>query len=241
MSSQELLKWHIRIFKLCALLPPEKPSTLHRFHLISFCIFIYIAFPLSELTSALFVKSTAAVVDRLILTSSNVLVATKSFNLLFKRKRFTEILRINNKLEETALQKERLNILSPIFKQSDFIFWFFGINYFGCWVFVFLQVLISGPELRIWSSTYFYPVEILHHPLIYFGGIVFQDIASFFHMSSIALDTYGASLIATLTGHITILCQRFQTMGHSTDRGAKYHEKQELIGLCERYILITKY
>lgn len=98
-------------------------------------------------------------------------------------------------------------------QDSDRLLLLFCLNYVGSWICVGIQVIMSDPGHRLYSSTHLLPIEFLHQQNIYLGGILFQAISNLFMVFvDIVVDTYGASLFV-LGGHIDVLGQRLRELG----------------------------
>lgn len=93
------------------------------------------------------------------------------------------------------------------------------------------------------SSTFLYPNAFLHQQAIYLGGIVFQSISNLFLVTvDIMVDTYGASLLYVLGGHIDVLGQRLQSLGNGCNKYDDYRrEEANLVELCKKYLLIIRF
>lgn len=247
MGSDRAFKWHIRIFTACGLLSSETSSAYYTYYSISISILSYILFPLSSIFCVFFLDSVDAIVGNLLITSTNVMLAIKGFNMLLKQKMFAELLKILKKLDESVSQAEYQRIFLPIFKRTNRLLLFFIIFYGFSWISEAHQVIVSPKAERMWSSTYYYPVEILHRPFIYFGGIIFQAVTAF-HQVTVALtvDTFCAPLIDVANGHVKVLKERMGNLGFTlTEQKRKlkdfHQEKLTLVKLCETYILILRY
>lgn len=245
MNSRESLKWHILFFKICGVWHPEHGSILYTLWSLFFSFIVYIAFSISLLVCVFFVDSVNKIVDHMIITSSVIMVAVKAYNVLVMRKQFDELLILMQELDDSTTIEEHRNIFQPIFKESDFLFKFFCFSYLSTWSAIALQVIVSPPDERTWPSTYLYPIKYLHHPFIYVGGLFCQGISNFFVCSmDVAEDTYGASLLHILGGHIMALGQRLSDLGNTNkirqNTVDSYQHKFQLIECCKRYILILR-
>lgn len=111
----------------------------------------------------------------------------------------------------------------------------------SAWIHVAMQVMMSPPNTRIWSSTFSYPVELLHHTNIYIGGILFQAFSNFsLVIVDVAVDTYGASLLHVLGGHLNILGKQLRNLGQNNMRNPEIERKTEMIEICEKYVSIIE-
>lgn len=116
------------------------------------------------------------------------------------------------------------------------LFSIFFVDYMLAWVVILLQVLVSPPEMRIWPSTNPLPFEYLHTPAIYLSGLIFQGASNLLLVFlDGALDTYGASLLNLLSGHIAVLGTRLENIDHLSSN------RLHLVDCCKRYILILRY
>lgn len=241
MDSRQILKWHINIFRAYGMWRPKNKSKLYDFYVIIYSIFFNVGLPLSELVCVLFVGSVDAIVDNLVLTSSVILVVLKTFNVLVKQKIFYEVFDILKELDETITPKDH-KIFVQISKRSSFWLLFFLIDFVSCWAISLFQVIVSDAKYRIWSSTYLYPAGILHHPIIYFSGVVFQGIGHFIQVTlNPAVDTYGAALIDLINGHINVLSRELNSLGYSVEEmESSQHQKLALIHICKKYASINE-
>lgn len=241
MNSQTAITYHIRAFKVCGMWLLGNSSLLYRLWSFIYSLFVCIIFPISAVICVFFADSVEVFVDHLFISSTFIMAAIKGFNVFVKLKTFSQLFQLMSELDETITPEEHQKIFLPIFKQSNGLFLFFCGNYGASWLFILFQVLASSPEKRMWSSTYLYPIEFLHHPTIYMGGIVFQGIANFLLVIfGIALDSYPASLLHVLSGHISVLGNRMSNIADCKKRHDSFGEKQELITNCKRYILISR-
>lgn len=243
MDSRKVLKWHIRVFKFCGLWPPEDGSILYNIWVVLFTLAVNIGFPLSQLICVLYVDSVNAAVDHLVITSTVIMAVIKGLNVLAKKKTFVELLRLMERLDETVKPEEHENIFKRKFRDSNRLLSLFCINYIGSWTCVAIQVVMSEPEHRLWSSTYLYPNEFLHQSSIYLGGMIFQSISNLLLVFvDIVVDTYGASLLHVLGGHIDVLSQRLQALGQGCKKDGDYcHQKELLVELCKKYLLMIRF
>lgn len=241
MNSRKVLKWHIRVFKICGFWLPEDESTLYNFYTIIFSILVFVGLSTSQLISVFYLDSINAIVDHLILTSTNIMMSIKAFNLLYKRKVFAKLLQLMKQMDNTVSDDEEKSIFRPLFIDSDRMLLIFLIDYAFSWIFVAIQVIMSPPKTRIWSSTFFYPVEILHRPNIYIGGILFQAISTIFLIIfSVAGDSYGASLLHILGGHLNVLGSHIRNFGKNELRFTAIDRKAELVNIYKKYISIIE-
>lgn len=243
MDSRDVLKWHIRVFKFCGLWPPEDGSILYSMWVVFFTLTVNIGFPVSQLICVLYVDSVNAAVDHLLITSTVIMAAIKGVNVLAKKKIFVELLHLMKQLDETITPQEHDNIFKKKFRNSNRLLSLFCVCYIGCWTCVSIQVIMSKPEHRLMSSTFLYPNAFLHQQAIYLGGIVFQSISNLFLVTvDIMVDTYGASLLYVLGGHIDILGQRLQSLGNGCNKYDDYRrEEANLVELCKKYLLIIRF
>lgn len=243
MDSRVVLKWHVRVFKICGLWPPEDGSILYNIWVVFFTITVNIGFPVSQLICVLWVDSVNAAVDHLVITSTVIMAVVKGLNVLAKKKTFVELLRLMKELDSTVTPDEYERIFKRKFQLSDGLLLLFCINYIGSWTCVAIQVIMSDPAHRLWSSTYLYPSEFLHQRSIYTGGIIFQAISNLLLVFvDIMVDTYGASLLHILGGHIEILSQRLQALGKDCNTIDDFRQQEPiLIELCKKYLLIIRF
>lgn len=135
---------------------------------------------------------------------------------------------------------EHTQFFAPILYESKLMFITFCIICYMSWVALVVQAIFSPPASRIYLSTYFYPGEFLHKPVIYFGGLAYEAILNFIFIAvSQAVDLFGPALLHVLGGHIEILCHRLQNFGRKEIDAEKL--KSELIENCKMYEDITRY
>lgn len=239
MDSCLVLKWHIRLFKLCGLWPPENGSTLYSIWMVFFNWFVNVAYPISQIACGFWIESVDRMVDYVFITSSVIMVVIKGFNVLAKKKYFVELLRLIQELDATITTEEYEKHFKPKFQSLNTLLQFFTFTYMGCWVFAVSQDIVADPSQKTYSSTYFYPSEFLHQRDIYTGGIMFQWIANLCQVIiNIFVDTYGAWLTHILGGHIEVLSQRLQSLGINPEDS--HDQEKELIKLCKKYLLIIR-
>lgn len=243
MDSRLVLKWHLRVFQICGLWSAENGSILYSTWMIIFTTFVNIGFPLSQLICVLWVDSIEAVVNNLIIASSIFLAAIKGMNVLAKKKYFIQLLHLMKELDDGITTEEYAKIFKPKFMQSNQLLILFCANYVGSWIFVAIQVIISNPAERLWSSTYLYPNEYLHQSTIYIGGIIFQSVSNFFLVFvDVAVDTFPAILLHMLTGHIELLSKHLQVLGKDCSRAYEYQSQEKILfKLCKKYVIIIRY
>lgn len=99
MDSRLVLKWHIRVFKLCGLWPPKGGSILYSIWVVFFTLTVNIGFPISQLICVLWIDSVNAAVDNMIITSSVIMAVVKGLNVLAKKKTFVELLQLMKELD----------------------------------------------------------------------------------------------------------------------------------------------
>lgn len=77
MDSRNVLKWHIRVFKVCGMWPPDNRSPWYTVWMFVFCFAVNIVFPISLLTCVVFVNSINGMVDHLLISSTVFMAAIK--------------------------------------------------------------------------------------------------------------------------------------------------------------------
>lgn len=243
MDSRLVLKWHIRVFKLCGLWPPKGGSILYSIWVVFFTLTVNIGFPISQLICVLWIDSVNAAVDNMIITSSVIMAVVKGLNVLAKKKTFVELLQLMKELDSTVTPSEYDRVFKRKFLVSNGLLLLFCASYFGSWSCIAVQEIVSDPAKRLWSSTYLYPSEFLHHNGIYLGGIIFQSLSNLLVVIvDIVADTYGASLLLLLGGHIEILGEHLQALGKDCDKTEDFkHQHKILIELCKKYLLIIRF
>lgn len=244
MDSVVVLKWHIRIYKVCGLWPPEQPSPLYFWYSVVFNILVNIVLPLSTISAVFFIDSIDLMVDHMVLTSTLIMVTIKSFNFIAKRKIFYEFLDILRELDKSVTPTEHRIHFVPAFRRADLLVKFFICNYYTNCLFIVLNALLAEPEHRMLPSTHLYPIKCLHYPIVLFGGTIFQIITTLFQAAiDIAFDTYGAAIIDVVNAHITVLGEHLTVMGHSSYPRSEQSFQQNklvLVDLCNKYILILR-
>lgn len=242
MNSCLVLKWHLKIFKICGLWPSENSSIYYKILIIFYNVTVNIGFPISKIICGLWINSVDAAVDYLLIASSITVAAIKAINVLSKRNKFIQLFDVMKKLDQSITCKEYVEIFQQKCQHSDNLFFITLVSYFMSWICLAIQVIMSKPADRMWSSTYPYPSEFLHHQTIYGAGIIFQAIANFFIvLVDVAVDTYGPSLLHILGGHIEVFGKRLKALGKNCTKYDDYKNEQKvLVDLCEKYILIIR-
>lgn len=225
---------HLFAFKVCGLWETEKSSNLYKLWSLFFSYVICIGFPISQIICVFYVNSVNQVVDHLVLTSTVAVVPFKAFNVLYNRKKFEQLLVNLRQMDEKSFIE--FPSRSAIKKKSFFITFMFLCAYLSAWILVALQVIFSPPNARIWSSTFLYPHEWFHHPVIYVGGLCYQCYSNFMLCFLDAfVDTYGAILLIILDGHIQSVGNKLQSIGQNA-RDSKYMKNnEELLAICRAY------
>lgn len=243
MNSRNVLRWHMGVFKLFGLWAPQNFSILYTIWSIICASLFYIGDPISQLMAVFYVSSVNGAVDHLVMTSTIIMAAIKGLNVLVRRKKLAELFRLMEELDQTVTPDEHERVFKQKFLDSDRLFFLFCINYIGSWICVGFQTIMAEPERRLYSSTYFFPNEFLNQPNIYFGGMIYQAMSNVvLVLVDIAADTYGASLLHVLGGHIDILCESLQRLGEDCDETEDYqHQEVVLVELCEKYLKIIRF
>lgn len=242
MDSRIVLKWHIRVFKLCGLWPPEHGSILYNIWAIIFTLIVNIGFPVSQVVCVLWVDSVNAAVDLLVITSTVIMAVIKGLNVLVKKKTFVELLHLMKELDASITSAEYEKFFKRKLSHSNRLLLLFCLNYIGSWTCLTIQVIMSDPADRLWSSTFLYPNEFLHIRSIYIGGIIFQAISNLFLVFvDIVVDTYGPSLLHILEGHIEVLSEHLQELGARCYKSENFNRQEiRLINLCKNYLLVIR-
>lgn len=243
MDSQNVLKWHIKVFKFTGLWTPIDRSILYAIW-STFCIvMVYLGYPISQLITLFYVNTVTTAVDRLVMTSTIVMAAIKALNVLTKRRTFMKLFHLMTDLDDTITPKEHEAVFKGIFRDSNRLFVLFFVNYIVAWICVDFQSIMSDPERKLYPSTYFFQNEFLNQRPIYVGVMVYQAISNLFLIiSAIAVDTYGSSLLHILGGHIDLLHRRLQRLAKNCKKIDEYkHQKEILVELCERYLRIIRF
>lgn len=242
MNSINVLNWHMRVFKLTGL-SPTNSSILYTIW-THFCILtIFTGYPLSQLIAVFYVDSVSAAVDHLVMTSTVVMAAIKGLNVLVKRKTLIELFNLMADLDVTVTTEQHETVFKHKFIESDRLFLLFCVNYVGSWICVGFQTLLSEPEHRLYSSTYYFSNEFLNQRNIYVGVMIYQAIANFVMVFvDIAVDTYGASLLHVVGGHIDVLNQQLEHFCKNCTKSDDYlHQKIIFVEICDKYLKIIKY
>lgn len=232
-----------RVFKACALWPPEGGSTLYSIWMVFFILTVCIIFPISQIVCVFWVDSVNAAVQNLLISSTITMVVIKGMNVLANQKTFLEFFHVLSELDSTVTPDEYEKIFKKIFFVSDSLLNLFCFNYNVSYVFLAIQVIVSDPADKLWASTYLYPIDFLHQRTIYLGGIIYQAVSNLAIIYiSMCVDTYPASLLHILGGHVEVLGLRMQALGkNSDDIQDIQHGEKDLIKLCKEYLLIIRF
>lgn len=238
MDSEKVLEWHKKDFKFYGVWPRENPTVFQFVHALLFYTIFIVMFTVSAVICVFFCNSIDAMVDNLLLSTTFVMVSIKAFNMLATKRTFFNVFRTLKELDATVTTDEHRQIFVPIFERSAFIFKCIFVQFLVNGILIVAQVLLSKPELRILSSTYLYPGEFWHNPIIYNAGIYFQLISCIFQATlDSAFDTYVGALLDLLDGHITALGRRFRALGNLT---IEAELKLSVILACKKYVLILE-
>lgn len=244
MSTADIFKYHIFMFRVCGIWPNEKGGWLYDCWSVIFYVIVAIGFPLSQLVCVFFVDSVDGVVENLLLVNTCATAAVKGVNLYIQKRKLVQLFSILDKLDEnTPIERKKYEeIFEPLIKSGNRISLMFAAAYGTSWTILALQLFLVSADKRGWSSTYLYPEGFFHMPIIYVGGSIYQATSNlFFCFLDAALDTYAVIFMNILIGHIEVMkiqLQQFTADDSPQNRSRQY---QSLIRLCEYYKSILRY
>lgn len=242
-NSLSALKNPFRVLWLSGAWCSENSSFTSR-HLYNIWTFINVIlfgllFTMVEISNTFFGNSTANVVDHLMLTSTIFAAIFKALVLIYNRKRvkklFDLIQTLDNQLEIDDIQTKFMKIWKICFS----IFWVTFCGYICCLNLVFIQIIFSSPEKRLYSSTHLFPNEIWRNPMIYNAVLLFEMISNGTScLLSIGLDTHILILTYILYGHFDVLATKLSELG---TRNTEHDNYAKLRELCIRYNVLLRY
>lgn len=241
MDSLSVVRNPFQILQLSGVWCPEKPTKLVRYCFSLWTIVnvfgLNIAFTLIEVSNTFYINSIDEMVDHLMITSTIFVTILKAINVLVHRKSILELFDLIRELDYD-IEPVHHKIFIPVLKISKFLFYAFLVSYLSCVSLVFVQIIFSEPQDRLYSSTHFYPNEFLHATGIYNGVLLFQVIANGTScFMDIGLDIYGIILIFVLYGHIDVLREQFLNLGSEEIELMNYNTMQKL---CRRYETVLR-
>lgn len=239
MDSREIIGSYVKVFKIYGLWPSEKSSFSYSLWSIVVSIFLYLLHTLFKLSSVVFANSIDEMVGILLVSSAVATISAKAFILKLRNGTFLELLNLIQYMDGKIHVNDQQKFLAPLINQSQFVFKSFIYYTCLCWTFLVIQVIISPPEKRIYSSTYFYPYESLKQPIIYVGGLIYEAMGNFLIIPIfVALNYYGVMLLCILVAYIDIFCGRLRSFGN---KNLKISEQLRcLVEICEIYIGISR-
>lgn len=238
MDSTKSLKYQLKTFRILGAW--KKPSKFSIFYTIwTMILFVIVGFlfPLSQILSIFFASSISEMVDRMVITSSVVIVVVKAINVYTKQEKLQEFFHVIKRLDKKITEEAHIAQFNEIIKFSQQMYFSFFYSFLSTCVVLVFQTIYSKPSRRLWSSTYSYPYEWAQHPYVYVGGLFFQGIANtIVVLFAVSTDTYVAIFNHVLAGHIDVLNDRLQHLGDKEFAvdADKYHY-DELVQCCRIY------
>lgn len=240
MDTRKVLNWHLKILRVLGLWPEPDDSIGYSIRSIVLGLFLFMSYPLFQFACVFFVNSVDDAVVILLLSSTMVTTVMKVYIVKSNRGTFADLLTLMQEMDQTISFSEHELFFVPIFQQCKLMFITFCSICYSSWVLLVLQTIVSPPESRLYLSTYLYPIEVLHLPIIYYGGLIYEAASnSIFIAVTQAVDLFGPSLLHVLGGNIDILCKRLQFYG--TKKRNLHQQKTELVQLCRMYLRIIRY
>lgn len=237
MDSLTALKYIIVIFQLNGVWYPKStsPIVVYPYRLWTFInLFVfYMGFTVVEVFNVFLEISTAAIVDHLLVSITVFVTFFKAAAVVYNRKRIDQLfdlIRILDKqLEPRDIQKK----FKWIWTFNIVFFWIALPTYLCCLTALYVQVFVSEPAERFYSSTHFHSNEFLTKPIVYKSVLIFEfasnGTACFIDS---ALDNYGIMLMHVLCGHFDVLSEKLSELGSKKSEPENYHRLREL---CMRY------
>lgn len=234
MHTEINLKFHLILFRVVGLWPTSKSSKSYIIWCAFFSLIVIIGFPISQIVCVFYVNSVNEAVDSLLLLCTAAFVPPKAFNVLFHVKQLTELLKLINEMDEKKfIGSTHFNVIK---KRSSWITYSSACVYISACCCIAIQVIVSEPSKRFWSSTFFYPAEILHGQVIYVSGIFYQGFSNFiFVILCAAVDTYAVVLLIILNEYIRAIGNKLQSIGYKNQHLKFGKNEKELIVICQTY------
>lgn len=242
MNSLETLKYHFKTFHFTGALPPPEQTVFHKIWSWIFFLIVGVLFPFSQILSIFFAKSINEMVDRLIITSSAVVVVAKGLNLYTKCQQLMDFFAILRLLDREITETRHINQFNKVIRDAHRLYYLFLYPFIATCVLLVFQTIYSRPEIRLWSSTFTYPFEWAQDVCIYVGGLFFQGIANTsMVIFAVSVDTYGVILIHVVTSHIKVLNESLEQLGAKYSHFQSKQAINELIYYCKVYENILRY
>lgn len=212
------------------------------YYMWTMLIFITIGtlFPISQIVNIFFAKSVTEMAERMVITSSVIVVAAKAFILYINRKGLDDLLQLLKDLDGEIQERSHINQLNSAVKLGRQMYIAYLFPYISTCVLLVFQTIYSRPENRMWSSTYAYPFEWAQRPAVYVSGLFIHGFSNTsIVIFALAVDTYGVILIHIVTTHIVILQERLQLLGKNRSL-SDAEQYNQLVYCCKLYEKILK-
>lgn len=242
MDSSKALKFHIKTFRVAGVWPSETSSRSLLYDIWTVLVLIVLGFffPISQILNIFFAHSIMEMVERLVITSSVVVVVLKGMAIYSTRKGLNEFFEINKGLDSEIRDDSQILQMNKTIKIGHQLYFSYLYPYISTCVLLVFQTIYSKPESRMWSSTYAYPFEWAQQTNIYVGGMFVHGIANTcIVIFAVAADTYGVILLQILSTHIDILQERLKFLGYAKELCDDEHFNQ-LICRCKSYESILR-
>lgn len=242
MDSSKALKYHFKTFTFVGLWP--KSSIRYPFLYIFWAVIVWlilgIFYPLSLILNLIFAESIFEMAERLVITSSVVVLVIKAINLISNRNGLRQLFVQLKELDDGISDELHVAEMQSVIQISHRLYFSFLCSYISTCVLLVFQAIFSKPETRMWSSTYSYPYDWAHLSYVYVSGIFFQGISNHcIVVFAVAADTYGVILIHILAAHINILHSRLERLGKCVRQSGR-EQYYDLIYCCKVYEKILR-
>lgn len=242
MDSSKALIFHFKTFRVTGVWPKESTSRSLLYNIWTVLVLIVLGFlfPITQILNIFFAHSVTEMVDRLVITSSVVVVVLKGMAIYSTRKGLNEFFEIIKGLDSEIHDDSQILQMNKTIKIGHQLYFSYLYPYISTCVLLVFQTIYSKPETRMWSSTYAYPFEWAQRTNIYVGGMFAHGIANTcIVIFAVAADTYGVILLEIISTHIDILQERLKHLGNAKELHDDEHFNQ-LICCCKSYESILR-
>lgn len=233
MDITENLKYNIDIFKIGGLLEMEDHPSMFRIYSISLFTIFMIIFPVSLAINVFYVDTVEAVIKHSFVTISVWMVSVKALVVILNRIRIKELMRLMNDINLGSKDSEYNVMFRKTRDECQRLITAFLVTFMTTCTCLTIVTILAVPAERVWPSTILFPIESLHHPVIYNTVLIFQALSNGeIGIVLAALDSYGIALMHSLRSLLHILGIRLRQMGLRT---LSIDNERELIALCKEY------
>lgn len=233
MDVRENLKYNILIFQICGLWKVQNHQNYYRIYSVIFFGTVLFLFPLSLAINLFYVDLIEDFISHSFTTLNLFGLSIKATVVIFKQNQIDLLMcSLSNVKFRSEIPRQDL-LFRKTRDDCQNLVRLIATLFVSTVVCIAIVSIFLAPEERIWSSTRLIPIESLHHPAIYNGGLILQVLSNIMACIAVAnTDTYGVALMIILRSLFHVTGKQLRRVG----RHASHTENErDLIDICVQY------